>query len=79
VLNRSKKAVNVVNMVNVAEHCMSYVTPNRPDHAPTRLGYQKTRNYVLAEKELGYTLKLNPNFAHADEIKKVLAQTPQVN
>jgi hypothetical protein len=69
--------VNVVKMVNVAEHSMSYVTPNPADHAPMRLGYQKTHNYAMAKKELEYTLKISPNFAHADEIKKALAQIPQ--
>jgi hypothetical protein len=58
---------------------MSYVTPNRADHVPTRLGYQKTRNYAMAKKELEYTLKISPNFVHADEIKKVLAESPKEN
>ena len=39
VLDRSKRLVNLVNMVNVAEHGMSYATPNPADHVPKRLGY----------------------------------------
>jgi hypothetical protein len=37
VLNRSMKLVNVVNMVNFAEHVMSYATPNPADDVPQRL------------------------------------------
>jgi len=39
VLDRSKRLVNVVNMVNVAEHGMSYATPNPADDMPRRPGY----------------------------------------
>ena len=38
-LDRSKRLVNVVNMVNVAEHGMSYATPNPADDMPRRPGY----------------------------------------
>jgi hypothetical protein len=40
---------------------------------------EKTNNFIIAKKELEYTLKISPNYTHADEIKKALAQTPQAN
>ena len=33
-----KNEVNVVNMVNVAEHVMSYAKADPPDHVPKPLG-----------------------------------------
>jgi hypothetical protein len=36
-LDRYKRPVNVVNMVNVAERVLSYVTPNPAGHMPKRL------------------------------------------
>jgi hypothetical protein len=43
------------------------------------MAHEKANNFAMAKKELEYTLKISPNFAHADEIKKVLALTPQGN
>ncbi|MGA8224442.1 MAG: hypothetical protein WB780_22545 [Candidatus Acidiferrales bacterium] len=58
---------------------MSYASPNPVDHVPKRLGHQKASNYAKAGKELEYALKLNPNYTHAEDIKKVLAESPQEN
>ncbi|MGA8224393.1 MAG: hypothetical protein WB780_22295 [Candidatus Acidiferrales bacterium] len=40
---------------------------------------ENANNYAMAKKELEYTLKLSPNYTHAEDIKKVLAESPQEN
>jgi cellulose synthase operon protein C len=48
-------------------------------HYHLGMAYEKVKNFPMARKELEYTLKLSPNYAHAADIKKTLAQTPQSN
>jgi len=43
------------------------------------MAYAKSENYAMAKKELEDALKISPNFTHADEIKRLLEQSPQKN
>jgi hypothetical protein len=49
VLNHSKKEVNVVNVVNVGEHVLSYATSCPADNLCKRLGYTGKMEMMLAE------------------------------
>jgi tetratricopeptide (TPR) repeat protein len=54
--------------------------PDNPTfHYHLGLAYQKANNPVMAKKQLEYTLKISPNYPHADEIKSLLAQSAQSN
>jgi tetratricopeptide (TPR) repeat protein len=44
-------------------------------HYHLGMAYQKAGNFALSKKEFEATLKINPNFSEAAEIKKVLAQS----
>jgi hypothetical protein len=43
------------------------------------MAYEKANNPTMARKELEYTLKISPNYSQADEIKRVIAGSPQTN
>jgi Tfp pilus assembly protein PilF len=43
------------------------------------MAYQKSSNFPKAKQELELALKLDPKYSHADEIRKVLAQSAQNN
>jgi Tfp pilus assembly protein PilF len=43
------------------------------------MAYQKANNYAMARKELEDTLQLSPNYSQADEIHKLLSESPQHN
>jgi tetratricopeptide (TPR) repeat protein len=43
------------------------------------MAYEKQSNYSLAKKQFESALAVNPNFAQAGEIKKMLAESPQRN
>jgi Flp pilus assembly protein TadD len=54
--------------------------PQNPTfHYHLGMAYEKVNNPALAKKQLEYTLKISPNYAQADEIKKLLAQSTQNN
>jgi hypothetical protein len=40
---------------------------------------EKANYFVMAKKELEFTLKISPNYTHTEAFKKALAQTPQGN
>ncbi len=52
--------------------------PENPTyHYLLGMAFAKANNYAMAKKQLEYTLQISPKDSHADEIKKVLAQTQQ--
>ena len=54
--------------------------PQNPTfHYHLGMAYEKANNYAMAKKELESTLQISPNYAQADEIKQVLAESPQKN
>ena len=54
--------------------------PQNPTfHYHLGMAYEKANNDSMAKKQLQETLRLNPNYARADEIKKVLDQSPVKN
>jgi len=48
-------------------------------HYHLGMAYEKVNNPGMAKKQLEYTLKISPNYPHADEIKSLLAQQTQTN
>jgi tetratricopeptide (TPR) repeat protein len=54
--------------------------PQNPTyHYHLGMAYEKANNYAQAKKELEYTLQVSPNYAQADEIRKVLAESSSHN
>jgi tetratricopeptide (TPR) repeat protein len=54
--------------------------PDNPTfHYHLGLAYEKAKNLAMAKKQLEYTLKISPNYPHADEIKSLLSQSTQTN
>ena len=54
--------------------------PQNPTyHYHLGMAYEKSDNYAMARKELEDTLKISPNFTHADEIRKILSNSPATN
>lgn len=49
---------------------------NATYHYHLGMSYEKANNYAMAKKELEYTLQVNPNYSQADEIRKILAESP---
>ena len=55
-------------------------SPDNPTyHYHLGMAYQKSSNFPKAKQKLELALKLNPKYPHADEIKKVLAQSARNN
>ena len=52
---------------------------NSTYHYHLGMAYQKASNFPKAKQELELALKLNPNYPHADEIRKLLAQSAKNN
>jgi tetratricopeptide (TPR) repeat protein len=50
--------------------------PNPTYHYHLGMAYEKANNFDMAKKQLEYTLQISPNYSQADEIRKVLAETP---
>jgi len=48
-------------------------------HYHLGLAYQKNSNFAMSKKEFQTTLQINPNYSQADEIRKMMAQSPQSN
>lgn len=46
-------------------------------HYHLGLAYQKSNKPDLAKKEFEYTLKLNPNYSDADQVRQALSQLGQ--
>jgi Tfp pilus assembly protein PilF len=40
------------------------------------MAYEKNNQYAMAKKELESALQISPNYPHANEIRKVLSQSP---
>jgi tetratricopeptide (TPR) repeat protein len=54
--------------------------PKNPTyHYHLGMAYEKANNYAMAKKELGDTLQISPNYSQADEIRKLLSESPQHN
>jgi tetratricopeptide (TPR) repeat protein len=54
--------------------------PKNPNfHYHLGMAYEKANNPAMAKKQLEYTLKISPNYAQADEIRKVLSESPSQN
>jgi cellulose synthase operon protein C len=54
--------------------------PDNPTfHYHLGLAYEKANNLAMAKKQFAYTLKISPNYPHADEIKSLLSQSTQTN
>jgi Tfp pilus assembly protein PilF len=43
------------------------------------MAYEKANNRTMAKQQLEDTLKLNPNYAQADQIRKVLSESASPN
>ena len=54
--------------------------PQNPTfHYHLGMAYERANNPGMAKKQLEYTLRISPNYAQAEEIKKLLAQSPETN
>lgn len=54
--------------------------PSNPNyHYHLGMAYEKSNDYADAKKQLQYTLQISPNYAHADDIRKVLSGSPTAN
>lgn len=65
--------------INTLQEAVSENPQNPTFHYHLGMAYEKANNYYLAKKQLEYTLQMSPNYAHADEIKQLLEQSPQKN
>ena len=65
--------------INTLQEAVTGNPQNPTFHYHLGLAYEKVNNPAMAKKQLEYTLKINPNYAQADEIKKLLAQPTQSN
>jgi cellulose synthase operon protein C len=52
--------------------------PENPTyHYHLGMAYEGQKNYAMARKELEYTLQIKPDYTHSDDIRKMLAESPQ--
>ena len=51
--------------------------PENPNyHYHLGMAYEKSNDYAQAKKQLEDTLEISPNYAQADEIRKLLSEQP---
>jgi tetratricopeptide (TPR) repeat protein len=54
--------------------------PTNPNyHYHLGMAYEKSNDYAQAKKQLQNALQISPNYAHAEEIRKLLSSSPITN
>ncbi len=65
--------------IDMLQQAVSENSKNATFHYHLGMAYEKASKYAMAKKELEDALQINPNYAQADEIRKVLASKPASN
>jgi len=62
--------------IDLFQEAIKSSAENPTYHYHLGMAYQKASHFDMAKKQLQYTLQISPNFSQADEIKKILAESP---
>jgi tetratricopeptide (TPR) repeat protein len=65
--------------IDMLQQAVKGDSKNPTYHYHLGLAYQKADNFPLARRELEYALKVDPNYSQADQIRRVLGETPERN
>src|ERR1039458_559768 len=62
--------------VDILQEAVNAQPDNPTFHYHLGMAYEKSNKYGMAKKQLEYTLKISPDYAQANEIRKVLSKSP---
>ncbi len=77
--SRLRQNTAFTSAIDTLQQAVNANPQNPTYHYHLGMAYEKANNYAMAKKQLEYTLQVSPNYAQADEIRRVLAESSSHN